>query len=222
MITNIVNNKIYIGKHKVKNPHDYYFANGISTNGKIYGSKNTYFSKAILKYGFENFKKDILLYCDEKDLNNMEIYYIGKYKSNDHNIGYNLTIGRDGTNGYKMTPEHKAKIGIANKNCSQETREKLRIANTGKKHSNETKEKLRLLRIGKTLSEETKKRVSESGNGRVLSEETKRKIGDANRIALSGKKLSESHKNNIRLGSFKRYSKENNLQNQILTNKRSE
>lgn len=56
-ITNLINGKIYVGKHKsAKHP----FENGYYGSGKqiIY---------AIKKYGIENFKKEVLFYCADKD-----------------------------------------------------------------------------------------------------------------------------------------------------------
>lgn len=201
IVTNIINNKIYIGQHKVNKIHDYYFANGISNSGKIYNRKKTYFSKAILKHGFENFKKDIIEYCDKDNVNEREIFWINKYDSNNSDIGYNLTNGGDGLSGYKMTDEHKAKIGLTNSMCSEETREKLRLANIGKKHTPEVIEKIRLIKTGIRCSEETKRKISESNKGRIVSPETRRKIGDANKIALTGKKLSDETKLKIGLAS---------------------
>ena len=56
-ITNLINNKIYVGKHKsTKHP---------SENG-YYGS-GTQIKAAIKKYGIENFKKEVLFYCTDKD-----------------------------------------------------------------------------------------------------------------------------------------------------------
>jgi len=56
-ITNLINNKIYVGKHKSnKQP---------SENG-YYGS-GTQIKAAIKKYGIENFKKEVLFYCTDKN-----------------------------------------------------------------------------------------------------------------------------------------------------------
>lgn len=56
-ITNLINGKIYVGKHKsVKTP----FENGYYGSGKQ-------ITAAIKKYGIENFKKEVLQYCSSME-----------------------------------------------------------------------------------------------------------------------------------------------------------
>lgn len=52
-ITNLINGKIYVGKHKSHKPP---FENGYYGSGKL-------IKAAINKYGIDNFKKDVLYYC---------------------------------------------------------------------------------------------------------------------------------------------------------------
>lgn len=85
-IQNKINNKIYIGQStKSINDSKEYFGSGILIK------------KAIKKYGIENFTKSILYECKTSgDLNEKEIYYILKYKSNID--GYNISTGGNGGN----------------------------------------------------------------------------------------------------------------------------
>ena len=71
-------------------------------------------NNARLKYGPENFTYEILerhFYCDNveciEELNKLEIYYIGKFDS--FKNGYNMSIGGEGSSGYKMTEEQVKK-----------------------------------------------------------------------------------------------------------------
>ena len=54
-ITNLINNKIYVGKHKSPKPP---FENGYLGSGKQ-------IIAAIKKYGIDNFKKEVLYYCND-------------------------------------------------------------------------------------------------------------------------------------------------------------
>lgn len=67
------------------------------------------------KYGAINFKYEVLekIYAKTNDdllnqLNTLEVYYIGLYNS--FKDGYNMSIGGQGSIGYKLTEEHKQKI----------------------------------------------------------------------------------------------------------------
>ena len=68
--TNLVNNKIYIGVHKTKDPYtfDGYLGNGIyitQPNTYIYGK--TAFECAVKKYGIKNFKRTVLCIFDNEE-----------------------------------------------------------------------------------------------------------------------------------------------------------
>lgn len=114
-ITNLINNKIYIGKSI--NPakrwaSHIYTAKNKSNKG---GYKQLILHKAICKYGSDNFKIEIIAEYDSDDQSlEGEKFFIKKFKSNDLSVGYNLTEGGEGTCGYKLTDEHKKNISIKN------------------------------------------------------------------------------------------------------------
>lgn len=82
-ITNLINNKIYIGKDTTSDPS--YFGSGLLI------------TRSITKYGIENFTKEVIDGTDDyEELSNKEIYWIEKYNSVDRNIGYNISKGGDG------------------------------------------------------------------------------------------------------------------------------
>ena len=84
-ITNKVNNKIYIEKHKTEDINDDYMGSGILLK------------RAQNLYGKKNFIKEILCECSSfEELNEKEIEYIKKYNSTDKDIGYNISKGGDG------------------------------------------------------------------------------------------------------------------------------
>jgi hypothetical protein len=185
-ITNLLNNKIYIGKDKTNNPN--YFGSGLLIRN------------AIKKYGKENFTKDILEFCSsEEQLNEKERYWIDYYKSYNRDIGYNLTLGGDG--GDTFTNSLK----------QEQTKEKLRQNSTGKKHSEESRLKISKAREGKgngmfgkvpwnkgsELSDQTKEKIGQKNKGKLLgipkSEHVKKCVSDAQK----GKSKSNDHKQKI-------------------------
>jgi len=71
-----------------------------------HGDNSTYFKRAIRKYGWKNFKHEILFTnVEEERAKRLEIELIRHYKG--LGISYNLTNGGDGTNGYHHTDEYK-------------------------------------------------------------------------------------------------------------------
>ena len=67
---NIVNNKIYVGYHKTKDPNvfDGYIGNGVNINyPSTYMNPKWPFQKAVKKYGTSNFKRSILYIFDNEE-----------------------------------------------------------------------------------------------------------------------------------------------------------
>lgn len=83
--TNIINQKVYIGI--TKQTPERRWQNG-------HGYKETYFGNAIKKYGWDNFKHEILFTgLSKEDACEIEIMLIEKYNSNNKEKGYNICEG---------------------------------------------------------------------------------------------------------------------------------
>ena len=103
-ITNIINDKIYIGKAKdyIKRfkDHLYNALNGDEGCPALYN--------AIRKYGPENFTtKRIDLSESLEELNAKEKYWIAELHSQNPEIGYNIAPGGDGGDIFNMLPLEK-------------------------------------------------------------------------------------------------------------------
>lgn len=139
------NNKVYIGITCQKPEHRW-------NNGKGY-KNNKHFFYAILKYGWDNIKHDILFdKLSEKDAKQKEKELIKQYKSNQREYGYNNSIGGES--------------GSSGCNWSEESKKAFSLSMKGKPSN----------RKGKHLSEEHKKKLSEKSKGKKLNEETKKKM----------------------------------------------
>jgi hypothetical protein len=116
-ITNLVNNKIYVGSSvnltERKSKHFWMLKKGIHDN--------KYLQTSFKKYGEENFSFEIIEYCDTCDLVIRENFFILKYNSNNLSYGYNLALVNDSRrNIYNDEVKlHLSKINqIKNKNFS--------------------------------------------------------------------------------------------------------
>lgn len=123
--TNITNGKCYIGKTANLERRLWEHQNETC-------KKDTAFGRALRKYGYTNFKLELLIKIKrintKKRLNtildNLERYYINKYNS--FHFGYNLTKGGDGSLEFHHSEETKKKMSITRKNMPEEYKEKLR------------------------------------------------------------------------------------------------
>lgn len=154
--TNKINGKVYIGQtiDEKQRKKDHKRLKG-----------DSYFHRAIKKYGFENFDYEVVFFTISSDpdrlkylLDTMEKYFIKKYNSYGSG-GYNCTLGGEGSLGYKHSEEVKMKMSD--------------LAKKRKPISKETRRKLSESGKGRTVSEETRKKISIGNKGRTVSEETK-------------------------------------------------
>lgn len=135
-ITNQVNGKIYIGKtNNIRVRWNKHKRTAIvKTQGQF-----SYLHKAMNKYGAENFSIETLgEYDTEAEALNQESYYINLLHANERTIGYNLTLGGDGSLGYKHTEETIKLL------CEIRKGTQTGVDNNfyGKKHTEETKKKI--------------------------------------------------------------------------------
>lgn len=107
--TNLINGKIYIGISKKR-----------SINNTSYLGSGKALKKAIVKYGRENFLKEILIEDDSfkyPDIQKLEIEFIKTMNSTNPKIGYNISQGGDGNSGEAN--------GMYGKNHKDSTRRKI-------------------------------------------------------------------------------------------------
>ncbi len=115
-ITNIINNKIYIGKTKtyyknMKFGSENRFKNHIASafsKSKKYDCPKLY--NAIRKYGKDNFKVDIIYTCPIDEVDIYEIKYITEYNSTNDKNGYNIALGGGGRSVVDVSEEVRKKI----------------------------------------------------------------------------------------------------------------
>lgn len=190
-VENKINGKIYIGKTiyslKTRKPcHLSYARNG----------RNTYFHKALRKYGEENFEWSILTETDsETKLNALEKFYIMVYRK--MGILYNMTDGGEGQSGCSPSEEIRKKYSelYKGKSISEETKKKISNGNKGKIRTEEFKKNLSEKKKGFKHSEETRKKMSEQrmGNkyalGNILSEETRKKMSESKKGNKNSRKF---------------------------------
>lgn len=137
--TNKINNKKYVGITNQKPTNRW-------KNGFGYKGSPKFFN-AIVKYGWDNFKHEIIFdNLTKEEAQNKEKEYIKKLKTTNDKYGYNIQIGG----------------GISD--ISEIGRLNMRLSALGRKHTNETKKKMSLSHIGKQKclgykhSEETKEK----------------------------------------------------------------
>lgn len=190
-ITNLINNKIYVGAHKTANPNDDYFGSGIAIQ------------RAIQKHGKENFKKDILFIFDnEVDMYKKEREIVTEKFVQD-NATYNMTIGGAGSWSHidssgENNPMHKSNGRSWKDGKTQEEIDEINSRKAshgqfngmyGKTHSDEVKKKLSDInskpfdeKFDKEKADDIKRKMSESAKGKTKSKQHKRKMSESAKL----------------------------------------
>ena len=164
LITNIINNKIYIGQ--TNNPSLRWSQH--KSNAK-YNRGNQLITRAIKKYGSGNFVFDVIAMCkDQKDTDPLEEIIIQQYNSRDKKIGYNIDLGGN-TSPRSIEVLQKISDGLKRyyqdhdgwlkgKKLSKEWKENISKSSIGKKGTN----------IGKIFTKEHKEKMSQSHMGKFF------------------------------------------------------
>ena len=217
-ITNIKNNKCYIGVTTKSDPHERWKGHKYSFRS---GTGCPILMKAFNKYGEDSFKFEVIIICFDEDLYEYEKEYILKYNSLSPN-GYNADKGGEfGGNfkGKKHTEDAKMRMSIKLKeyNNRLEVKEKHRqraiqynkTHNIGElmKKSEKWQEyiKNRSYNINTiSLSDQTRKKISEGlkkyfeANGSSINKEKHSKI----MTKVNGRKVIQYSKDGIQLALF--------------------
>lgn len=165
-ITNLINGKMYIGKHT----QEFGFIDDYMGSGKI-------IKKSIDKYGLENFKKDILEFHESseeayeaeahlitKDIVESDLYYNVVYggkgfaHGDKHTLYGKVLVEKDGSRYYISKDDYYSgsyKSHLCGKKHSEESKEKMR-----KPKSDMHKENISNARIGMIFTDEHKENIS--------------------------------------------------------------
>ena len=107
-ITNLTNNKIYIGKTKTTIEQRFrshiYSSKKFAINNK---GKRSFLYVAMNRDGVDNFVIEMIEKCPIELLDSREIYWINALNSRDRSIGYNICKGGEAGPGGPMFAGHK-------------------------------------------------------------------------------------------------------------------
>lgn len=164
------------------------------------------FSKAIKKYGWENFRHEVLaVCCYQSTADYLERHYIDTFKTFSRDGGYNLTFGGGGASGHIVSEEMKQhlrelakKRGIspAQRRAMDEAHRKngykgRRLSQEERKHLSDIHKGEGNWIYGKTHSAETKAKMSAARRGIPKTDSEKKRIREA---LLASKKIEGKRK----------------------------
>lgn len=125
---------------------------------------NTYFTRAIKKYGWENFQHIIIATgLTAEQAKAMEIELIAAYKSNERKHGFNISSGGESKSGTTISEWQKQRISEASKGRFVSAETRARLAKTAKANweTEGYKEHMRAINLGENNPQYGKKRTDE-------------------------------------------------------------
>ena len=176
-ITNLLSGKAYIGQSvDIRKRFIHHTSNDNKQRMKMA------ISKAIHKYGKDNFKFEIIKECTRLELNKYESFFVERHNTLSPN-GYNLRQGGDARIGM-YSDEARENMSNARKGMklSDSARANIARASTGRLHTEETKLKMSKARTGEKMTDEARKKMSESAKRKPPpSLKTRQKLSLANK-----------------------------------------
>lgn len=181
-LVNKINGRIYVGQSvDIANRLAVHKRNIARQDKKKYAIYN-----ALNKYGWDNFYKIVLYYCNmdianiaevKKDLTGKENFWINHFK-NKNIVLYNIRDAVDSNLGIRFSSSAKRNMGLSHlgRKLTEETKNKIRIAQKGVPKTKEHIANIRKANLGKKLSDAHKKKMSDSAKRRIASPEQREKI----------------------------------------------
>lgn len=173
-ITNILNNKVYIGQSNKENErwrqHKYFARQDEPVQ---------YIHRAMKKYGTNNFVYEVIVVCrTREDADETEKQLVIQYDSRNKEHGYNIALGGNVTWQSGLPPHMYPMYG---KHHTEESRQKISESNMGKKipHSEEWSGKVSASLTGHVVTEETRQKISQSKLGSHYSEDARKKMSES-------------------------------------------
>ena len=170
---NLINGKVYGGKHSYTYKRGKYFGSGFRLK------------RAIKKYGIDNFETRVLKLniVDIDDLNKREVRLIKLLKFIFKDNCYNIHIGGQGGDLYKYLT--KAERLEVNKKISESKKRQYATGETQAQIEGRKKQSIALIELNKDLNFKTKMHIKQKEGGKRLSE----------RIQTKGFTLKEQERN---------------------------
>lgn len=164
--------KVYIGITKQKPERRWQNGNGYK--------ENEHFYRAILKYGWDNIKHEIVKDgLTKQQACDLEIELIAEYHATDPRYGYNISTGGECSGaGHKVSAETRRKISEAQKGRPSPLKGTHRSAETRRKIGEANKGRIPWCK-GSHLNPEVRRKISESHKGKHPSAETLRKRSES-------------------------------------------
>lgn len=162
---------------------------------------NTYFYRAIRKYGREAFTVEVIEVCSDELLNDRESFWISEFRSNQKGFGFNSTSGGDRC---EMTSDAKRNMSISATGrkrgpLSESARRKISDAKKGKRRTSEQIERIKqgrshIVNLSETWKQNISKGLLNTAKYKLSHEEAIKVLYDPGPVEEIARKYGVSRK----------------------------